>query len=113
MYICHREGPSVSAINIMTFFKLQLLKLSTSKVSKMPSKRTRTSSRRTKKSPKKKEDPKNHHNEQDDDDEEDREVWPVLIIVIRVMIASWFIYSACDRFLRKDAWAKYITYQNA
>ena len=62
----------------------------------MPSKRTRTSSRRTKKSPKKKEDPKNHHNEQDDDDEEDREVWPVLIIVIRVMIASWFIYSALE-----------------
>ena len=56
---------------------------------------TGTSSRRTKKSPKKKEDPKNQHNEQDDDDEEDREVWPVLIIVIRVMIASWSIFFLC------------------
>ena len=45
------------------------------------------------------------------DNEDDREVWPVLIILIRVMIASWFIYSACDRFLRPGAWDKYIGYQ--
>jgi hypothetical protein len=43
--------------------------------------------------------------------QEDYEVWPVFYVLIRVMIASWFLFSVYDRFSRKNGWKRYIKYQ--